>query len=163
SWFYPKGPAARWDALGGIYRYEAASDLFPKGLQKFRQDLGIPLITHARWIDPGSPYRLQYRMSNNVVTDPLYWDTIAEYLHSSGVIGYEQDWLGGQAETSMSLDESRPYLGNMSRALAEKSLSIQYCMPMPRHYLQTAVYDNVTTIRTSEDRFDRNRWDEFLF
>jgi len=34
-------------------------------------------------------------MSNNVITDPLYWDTIAEYLRGSGVVTYEQDWQGG--------------------------------------------------------------------
>src|SRR5262249_13965308 len=42
-------------------------------------------------------------------------------------------------------------------------LTIQYCMAAPRDYLQSARYDNVTTIRTSGDRFDRNQWDEFLF
>jgi hypothetical protein len=69
-----------------------SADLFARGLQSFQQELGIPLVTHPRWIDPGSPYRRQYRMSNNVITDPLYWDTIAEYLRESGVVTYEQDW-----------------------------------------------------------------------
>jgi hypothetical protein len=34
---------------------------------------------------------------------------------------------------------------------------------LPRHYLQSTEYGNVTTIRTSHDRFERSRWDEFLF
>src|SRR5262249_18617603 len=130
SWFYPKGPAAKWDATGGIYHNEASPDLFARGLTRFQQDLGIRLVTHARWIDTGSPYRRQYRMSNNVITDPLYWDAIAEYLRGSGAVTYEQDWLGAQAETNMSLDDGKPYLGNMSRAMLEKNLTIQYCMPM---------------------------------
>jgi len=36
-------------------------------------------------------------------------------------------------------------------------------MALPRHYLQTSKYHNITTIRTSNDRFDRSRWDEFLY
>ena len=163
SWFYPKGNAARWDGSGGIYRYEADERLFPQGLTSFQQDLGIPLVTHARWIDADSPYRRQYKMSNNVVTDPLYWDTIAEYLRGSGVVTYEQDWLGAEAQTNVNLEDGNAFLGNMSRALRERNLTVQYCMAMPRDYLQSVRYDNVTTIRTSGDRFDRNQWDEFLF
>src|SRR3981189_1883908 len=36
-------------------------------------------------------------------------------------------------------------------------------MPLPRHYLQSTRYDNVTTIRASHDRFGRDKWDEFLY
>src|SRR5262249_24147347 len=38
SWWYPKGPSARWDdTSGGIYQYRAAPDLFPDGLASFQQ------------------------------------------------------------------------------------------------------------------------------
>src|SRR5260370_31811290 len=51
SWFYPKGPAMRWDDRNtGIFRYRAATDLFPGGLPNFPQQVGLPLVTHARWI-----------------------------------------------------------------------------------------------------------------
>jgi hypothetical protein len=163
SWFYPKGPDAKWSSAGGIYRYEADATLFTRSLKSFQEDLGIPLVAHARWIDAGSPYRRQYRMSNNVATDPLYWDTVAGYLGESGVVTYEQDWLGADAQTNVNLDDDTSFLSNMSRALLEKNLTIQYCMATPRDYLQTAKYDNVTTIRASGDRFGRNQWDEFLF
>jgi hypothetical protein len=36
-------------------------------------------------------------------------------------------------------------------------------MPLPRHVLQTVEYPNVTSMRVSDDRFDRNRWDTFLY
>ncbi len=163
SWFYPKGPNAQWSSGGGIYRYEADAGFFPDNLKKFQHDLGIPLVTHARWIDAGSPYRRQYKMSNNVATDPLYWDTIAEYLRDSGAVAYEQDWLGAQAQTNLNLDDEDAYLGNMARALQQRGLNMQYCMGLPSHYLQSTRYDNLLTIRASEDRFDRNRWDDFLF
>jgi hypothetical protein len=164
SWFYPKGARANWaDTEGGIYRYSADTGLFPRGLKNFQQSLGIPLATHARWIDAVSPYRLEYKMSNNVATDPLYWNSIAGYLGASGVVTYEQDWLGAQAQTMMNLNDGREFFSNMAQALRDRQITIQYCMPLPAHYMQSARYDNVTTIRTSGDRFNRNRWDEFLF
>jgi hypothetical protein len=42
-------------------------------------------------------------------------------------------------------------------------MTLQYCMPLPRHVLQTVEYPNVTSMRVSDDRFDRNRWDTFLY
>ena len=57
SWWYPKGSSDTWQGngtkRGGIYAYVAA--LFPNGLQAFQQQLGLPLVTHARWIDTSSP------------------------------------------------------------------------------------------------------------
>jgi hypothetical protein len=40
---------------------------------------------------------------------------------------------------------------------------MQYCMPLPRDYLQSTLYQNLVTTRVSDDRFDRSRWDEFLY
>src|ERR1051326_5073893 len=106
SWWYPKGPNARWDdTSGGIYRYRAAPDLFPDGLASFGQQVGLPLVTHARWIDPASPYRTELGYSGNVMTDPRYWADLMGYLHSSGVVTYEQDWLGAQAQPVYHLSE----------------------------------------------------------
>ena len=164
SWFYPKGPSVDWkDTSDGIYRYEADRSLFPQGLKAFQQRLGLPLITHARWIDAHSPYREQYRISGNVATDARYWNQIAGYLQDSGVVGYEQDWLGAQAQADLNLNDPEAFMTNMARAMSEKGLTMQYCMPLPRHYLQSTRYNNVTTIRTSPDRFTNDRWDQFLY
>src|SRR5260370_19845568 len=94
SWFYPKGKSADWTTNGsGIYKYQAAAPPFMSGLSRFQQNMGVPLITHARWIDANSPDRTLYKMSGNVVTDPAYWETVAAYLASSGVDTFVQDWL----------------------------------------------------------------------
>src|SRR4051812_33152130 len=90
SWFYPKGESGDWNPAPmqwtqGINRYEAHPDLFPKGLSGFQKDLGLPLITHARWIDEKSPYRKRYKMSNNVIIDPTYWMTVGANLREAGV------------------------------------------------------------------------------
>ena len=164
SWFYPKGPQALWQAgHDGIYEYIAAPELFPNGLKAFQDRLGIPVVTHARWIDPSSPYRREFQMSNNVAVDPRYWDFIMSHLHDSGVAAYEQDWLSAYAHTDFNLTDPEAFLRNMAMAAAKKGLSLQYCMPTVRHFLQGSKYSNLTTIRTSPDRFGRDRWDRFLY
>src|SRR5262249_40421230 len=44
-----------------------------------------------------------------------------------------------------------------------QNINIQYCSGTTRHFLQSARYNNLTTIRTSEDRFERVRWTNFLY
>jgi hypothetical protein len=163
SWFYPKGANADWKKFDGIYEYVADKDIFPDGLKAFQQQLGLPLVTHSRWIDPKSPYRSRYRMSGNVVVDPRYWETVAGYLQDAHVLTYEQDWLDERAQSAFNLLDPAAFMDEMAQALRGQKLTIQYCMPLPRHYLQSTMYENVTTIRTSGDRFGRDRWDEFLY
>jgi hypothetical protein len=164
SWFYPKGSGAAWDNNGaGIYRYEAAAPPFLSGLSRFQQNLGVPLITHARWIDASSPYHTQYRMSGNVVTDPVYWETVAAYLANSGVATFEQDWLNDNAHTDFNLTDGDAFLDNMAASMGRRNLTMQYCMASARHYLQSSKYSNLTTIRTSGDHLERDRWTDFLY
>ena len=164
SWFYPKGPQADWtDMSGGIYQYSLAAPLFGMTMAALRQNLGTALVTHARWIDDGSPYRQQYRMSGGVSIDPQYWGDIARSLAASGVVTYEQDWLSASAQTNFNLTDPDAFLDNMASAMAQQNITLQYCMATPHHFLEGAKYSNLTTIRTSEDRFDRTRWVSFLY
>ena len=164
SWFYPKGSGSEWTNNGaGIYRYEAAAPPFMAGLSRFQQNLGVPLITHARWIDPSSPYRTLYKMSGNVVTDPAYWETVATYLSNSGVATFEQDWLADKAHTDFNLTDGDAFLDNMAASMDRRHLTMQYCMASARHFLQSSKYSNLTTIRTSGDHLQRDRWTDFLY
>jgi hypothetical protein len=61
------------------------------------------------------------------------------------------------------LSAPRQFMDNMARSAAQRGMTLQYCMALPRHILQTLEYGNVTTLRVSDDRFDRNRWDTFLY
>jgi hypothetical protein len=164
SWFYPKGPSADWTAINdGIYEYLAAVPPFAASLPAFQNSLGIPLITHSRWIDPSSPYWQQYQMSGTVSIDPLYWAAVADYVATSGAAAFEQDWLADKATTAYNLTDGDAFLGNMARALGQHNVSVQYCSATARHFLQSANYDNVTTIRASMDRFGSTRWSNFLY
>jgi hypothetical protein len=164
SWFYPKGAGALWSNNGqGIYRYIAATPPFMSGLTRFQQNLGVPLTTHARWIDASSPYRKTYQMSGNVVTDPAYWDSVADYLANAGVMTYEQDWLNDNAQPAFNLTDAEAFLSNMAASMARRGLTMQYCMAGPRHFLQSAKYSNLTSVRTSADRMSREKWTDFMY
>jgi len=168
SWWYPKGENGDWNhhppwTPEGITRYEAHPDVFPKGLGGFQKELGLPLITHARWIDAKSPYRKQYKMSNNVIVDPNYWMTVGTNLRDWGVFGYEQDWLDEWATAAYNMDDQNAFMDNMGRMSDMFGLSMQYCMATPRHFLQSTKYANLNTIRVSEDVFTRDKWDQFFY
>jgi hypothetical protein len=164
SWFYPKGVNYAWsDGADGFAQYVADPALFPNGLGDFQRSAGVPLITHARWIDASSPYRTLFTVSGNVSTDPAYWTQVASYLKGAGVATYEQDWLSGPALTEFNLSDGAAFLDNMAAAMAQQNITMQYCMPTPRHVLQSAKYPNLTTIRGSQDRFVKERWTPFLF
>lgn len=165
SWWYPKGSAQMWnDKADGQFTYTADLTVLPDGLASFQQTLGLPLITHARWIDESSPYRAQYTMSNNVSTDPAYWAEVAGYIAAGGATVYEQDWLNQNAlPDTENLTDQAAFMDNMASAMANKGLDIQYCMPLPRHYLQGSKYENVTTTRVSVDRFSSPRYQDFLY
>ena len=168
SWWYPKGASNRWDSVGSIlaggeYIYRADKGLFPSGLSAFHHSLGLPMVTHARWVSTASPYREQYKMSGNVVIDPAFWSSTAEYLADAGVVTYEQDWLNHNAQPEMNLQDPQAFLGDMSKAMLNKNITIQYCMPLPSDYMASTKYDNVQTTRVSDDRFELGRWDSFLY
>ena len=163
SWWYPKGPDNSWSSHGGIWTYTAAPDLFPDGLAAFQAGLGLPLITHARWIDAASPYRTQYAMSGDVILDPAWWEMVAGYLQSSGVATFEQDWLGANAHANVNLADPFAFMDNMAGAMARHGITMQYCMAEPKHFLQSTKYDNATTVRSSQDGFTSARWTEFLY
>jgi len=164
SWHYAKGTPASWKNNGaGMDTFHADPAIFPNGLATFQQALGLPLATHARWIDVNSPLRNLYKMSGNVSIDPQYWKDYASYLAGSGVEVLEQDWLSGPAKTDFNLTDADAFLDNMASAMQDAGLKIVYCMPLWEHILQSSKYDNVIAARVSNDAFSRSRWDELIF
>ncbi len=159
-------PAENWNAYGGTLDYSASPALFPQGLAAFQKRLGLPLVVHSRWIDRTSPYHANYKISGVAAVDPRWWDDRTDYLKSSGVVTYEQDWLNEIYKNSpamaSTLDTGPAFADNMARATEAHGQTMQYCMALPRFFLQGTHYNNLTTIRTSDDRFKRDRWNDFL-
>lgn len=184
SWWYPKTttgadgtpgadkksnklPAGDWNRYGGLLEYKADAALFPNGLDHFQKAIGLPLVTHNRWIDPASPYHGHYRISGIAAVDPNWWHDIAEYMKSSGIITYEQDWLDRIYNYSPAFssdpETGEAFLDDMSGACRQDGINMQYCMPLPCYFLQGSRYENLTTIRASGDRFETNKWNNFLY
>jgi hypothetical protein len=163
----PKLPAGKWNRYGGLLKYEADPALFPNGLAAFQKQIGLPLITHNRWIDPASPYHEKYKISGVAAIDPGWWHHIMNYLAAGGVMDYEQDWLSEiyfhSPEFRTTPGVGATFADDMARAARAKDLSLQYCMAVPRFFLQGSRYANLTTIRVNDDRFCRPRWDNFLY
>ena len=162
-----KLPPGEWNRYGGLLEYRAHPAVLPQGLQQFQRDLGLPLITHNRWIDPASPYHNQYRITGFAAIDPAFWQNIIRYIARAGVITYEQDWLvdiyNHSPELASSVTAGDDFTGGMANACAKNNLAMQYCMATPAFFLQGSKYSNLTTIRCSGDRLIRPRWRDFLY
>ncbi len=160
-------PRGAWNAYGGLLEYRAHKDLFPDGLNAFHEKVGLPLITHNRWMDPKSPYHERYKIAGLAAIDPMFWDEVAGYLKSCGVITYEQDWLDRIFKYSPELQSSPTaadaFMDGMAHGMEARGLTMQYCMAQPRHYLQGSRYANLTSVRVSDDRFGRDRWAPALY
>lgn len=165
SWWYKKTPPENTDpfAWDGLYLYEPIEAFFPNGLADFRSRLGLPFITHNRWLRDDSPYRSQYDCSGGISIDPAFWDKIIGDIASWGVETYEQDWLDDRALPDDVFGHGDLYMDNMARACAENGLTMQYCMETPRILLQSSKYSHLTTLRVSHDRFYPSDWGQFFY
>jgi hypothetical protein len=163
----PALPEGEWNRYGGLLRYEAHPGVLPEGLAALQRRLDLPLLTHNRWIDPASPYHAKYHISGVAALDPRWWADLMQYLQQSGVVTYEQDWLSviyrRSGELSADPAAGEAFMDAMADAARARGLTLQYCMALPRHFLQGARYPNLTSIRVSPDRFERSRWDWFLY
>ncbi len=175
SWWYEKAypgippgdTTGRWNSFGGIMRYHADPTLFPQGLAAFQRAVGLPLVTHSRWISRHSPYRREYRISGIAPIGMKWWNHITAYLESSGVVTYEQDWQSLIDQKSPAfhntINTGEEFYDHMALACQRHGLTMQYCMALPCDFLQGSRYGNLTSIRVSDDRFSRWRWRNFLY
>ena len=162
-----KLPEGEWNRYGGLLEYKAHPAVFPNGLEAFQKSISLPLVTHNRWIDPASPYHEHYKISGVAAVDYKWWRDIASYLDENGIVTYEQDWLDRiykySPAFSSTVNTAADFLDDMSRACAHRGITLQYCMPLPCYFLQGSTYKNLTTIRTSDDRFCPPRYNSFLY
>jgi hypothetical protein len=75
---------------------------------------------------------------------------------------YEQDWLFNELEGVPLLTQNatagRDWLMQMGRAAEKAGITIQLCMPYPRHALQSVELPAVTQIRVSDDYVPGPYW-----
>ena len=158
SWWYRKDPRDK-----GMYLYEADPQYLPGGIQSVQHTIALPLVTHARWLAPDSPYRSRYHVSNNVVVSPQYYDAVLAATAAAGAVMYEQDWLDARAAPRQTLADAPALLQAIDQGAADSAQTVQLCLATPRYFLDAGRWPAITNIRVSSDRFERQKWNAFLY
>ncbi|NOX86379.1 MAG: hypothetical protein GXO86_10530 [Chlorobi bacterium] len=156
-----------WNRYGGLLTYRADRYVFPHGLKSFHQSVGVPLVVHNRYIALRSPYRNEYKITGYAAVDPRFWNDIASFIKSAGVVVYEQDWLNviynHTPRMASKLSVGNAFTDNMAKAFKTQGIDMQYCMATPRYFMQGVKYNNLTTIRVSGDRLEPTKWRHFIY
>ncbi len=180
SWWYQKSleemngkyhrenlPRETWNCFGGFTTYRAHPSLFPDGLEAFHKKIGLPLVTHSRWMSPYSDYHKQYETSGLGMIDIRFWEETAEYLKRSGVVLYEQDWpdkvYNESPEMHKSIRLAADYMDNMAKGMEKYGMPVEYFAALPRQFLNASRLSNVIMIRSNQDRFEREKWTDALY
>jgi hypothetical protein len=167
SWWYWKectgGPNNWLNCKGAVELWEPRPDVFP---DEFNFDLGVPLILHNRWFSGvNNTYIRSLGFQNSFYVEsavdfalPIKKDVFL-YLMSKaknwGMVMYEQDWLSTVFDTmnvtKTNITAASTWLQAMADAASELGLTIQYCMPYPKHALESTKHQVVTNARASGD------------
>jgi len=182
SWWYPKADlvsekkdgtkvvdlsAFGWQGIGNTWLYQADPAVLPDGLSGLQQVLDLPLIVEGKGVDPKSPLAQTYHIAGTAPIDQGYWETMARLLFDCGVVCYEQDYLSEIYKDSpglpANLENANLFTSGMTSAMSRYGITMQYSMALPRFFLEATRFSNITTARTSADRFERSGWDDFIY
>ena len=92
-----------------------------------------------------------------------FWTDLFRNSTDWGLAVYEQDWQDRQTVdmtvTHTNFTAARTWLTQMGAGAEEAGVTLQYCMSLPRHVLQSAEVGSVRRLRTSGDYIlSRDNW-----
>jgi hypothetical protein len=157
SWWYYKSNGK----IAGVTNWTARPDVFPHGLGYLYHQTRMFVQAHNRMWSTDNVYSKDYNFipsESNPVSLPTeyrFWKDLLQKAIEWGLVVYEQDWLNvqferqSQAFTNATL--MRSWLMEMGRAAQDCHVAVQYCMPLPRHILQSVEIPAVTQVRASGD------------
>lgn len=137
--------------------------VFPDGLHYMNQKLELPFIAHNRYWDPKNIYAKQNGGKYDFVVEEVFslpieqqfWDDLLGEAATWGLRVYEQDWLvtafEGLAALQTQLELGREWLIQMGEGARKHGITVQYCMPLPRHVLQSVEVPAVKQVRATDD------------
>ncbi|OWF39492.1 uncharacterized protein LOC110464957 [Mizuhopecten yessoensis] len=157
SWWYYKG------LLDGIKQWSYRPEIFPRGVKFLSQTTGWSIAAHNRYWSSdnvydkanGGNYTFIKETLLAIPDDQTFWNDLLSTARQWGLIMYEQDWLNIQTigtvalQTDLTLGER--WLQQMNNAAQKLNITIQYCMALPRHALQSLKNPAVTQARVSDD------------
>ncbi|XP_050393125.2 uncharacterized protein LOC126811499 [Patella vulgata] len=161
SWWYYK------DTNEAVTKWEPRPDIFPDGLVKVGQELGLPLVLHNRYWSKDTPYAVNYKflkgLGLSVPITTRFWDFLLQRAKTWGLIVYEQDWMYVQfmflevMKTNLTL--ATTWMDAMAKSAENNDVTIQYCMAQSRQALQSLKYTAVTQARVSDDyHLQHDQW-----
>jgi hypothetical protein len=157
SWWYYKSKGKP----NGVTNWTPRPDVFPHGLEYLFDQTGMFVQAHNRMWSADNVYAKDYNFVSSkssplsLPTEYRFWKDLLQKSVDWGLVVYEQDWLNvqyerqSQAFTNATL--MRMWLMEMGRAAQDCHVAIQYCMPLPRHILQSVEIPAVTQVRASGD------------
>jgi len=178
SWRYFKGPGTTGGEgvpmAGGAKNWSTDPEMVndvEKGLYNLRVSYRWDYMAHNRWWQNVTDYAIEnggkfpFLLESESKAYPgngfalpqgeEFWNFIMEYGQQWGLTLYEQDWLWvqflGMEATTRSVDAAQQWLDELTHAALTHNVTVQYCMSLPRHAIQTAMAPAVTQIRTSDD------------
>ncbi|KAA0148739.1 hypothetical protein FNF29_06521 [Cafeteria roenbergensis] len=163
SWWYFKSPVTN-----GVVSWTPMPSVFPYGLEAVHKEIGMPFVAHNRYWDAHNVYATQNGGSYQFIveerlaipTEEQFWVDLFQNGTKWGLAVYEQDWLHNEFEelnaTLTSATLGREWLLQMGRGAEAAEITIQYCMPYPRHVLQSVEVPAVTQSRASDDYSPQN-------
>jgi hypothetical protein len=158
SWWYFKEDNAT--AGGGLINWIPRPDIFPSGMGYVDEAVGRPPLTlHNRYFSPKNVYCRNFtciiEKQMALPLDPGLFTYMMAKAKQWGLAVYEQDWLIttylSMECTQNNVTNARDWLLYMGDAARRLGLTIQYCMPLPNHVLQSVGVAAVTQIRASDD------------
>ena len=123
----------------------------------------LPITAHNKFWDYNVEYAYQNGGRYNFILDEFtqrslpndqsFWMDLFSNSTKWGLKTYEQDWLNHQTldftplMTNITLGKT--WLKQMGNAAFTNNMTIQYCMSLSRHVLQSLEIDSVTQVRVS--------------
>lgn len=141
------------------------SERFPQSLEYVYKNTGLPITAHNKFWDIKTVYAKEFGGNYKFVLDPFtgksvpddqkFWDDLFQNGTRWGLSTYEQDWLNHQTfdfsplMTDLSL--GKRWLTQMGNAALKYNITLQYCMSLSRHVLQSLEIEAVTQVRVTND------------
>jgi hypothetical protein len=166
-WYYkqpPKGGTLNWTAQDSSPYFTGGN----AGIAELVALTGWKVIAHNRYWSRYTQYAKQNGGQWDFALDTSQEDGLAvplqqsfwEWLLSSsaaqwGLSVYEQDWLHNELENMpdllTNLTLARTWMLQMGAGCEAAGISMQLCMPYPRHALQSVELPTATQIRVTDD------------
>jgi len=136
--------------------------MFPDGMTAVTNVTGPPIAHNRYWASDNVyaqqnggdwPWLIEGELS--LPLTQAFWDWLMASSRNWGLRTYEQDWLDtvvdGMPSLTSNVTLGANWLRQMHHGAAKQGITIQYCMSMVRHILQSVELPAVTQARASGD------------